>query len=195
MELTNIGEIAGTIAAVFTALGLLWRYLFFPFLKLTKRLKRNFQEMSKALPVLFDISRRWPLLPSGGSLNDKINSLQRDFAHARIWIRALLDLLNTIAYETDSKGHCTWVSERWREVSGLPLEDCLGDGWVNGIAEKDRKRVFEEWKLAAKEKRLFNIRFSMVDRKDVETRVQSKGIAIHLNSEEVIGYIGINVEE
>lgn len=195
MESTNIGEIAGTIAAVFTALGLLWRYLLSPLLKLTKRLKRNFQEMSKALPVLLDISRRWPLLPSGGSLNDEIHSLHRDFAHAKIWIRALLDLLNTIAYEADSKGHCTWVSERWREVSGLSLEDCLGEGWVNGIAEKDRKRVFEEWRLALAEERLFNIRFSMVNREDVETRVHSKGIAIRLNDGEIIGCIGINVEE
>lgn len=195
MESTNIGEIAGTIAAVFTALGLLGRYLLSPLLKLTKRLKRNFQEMSKALPVLLDISRRWPLLPSGGSLNDEIHSLHRDFAHAKIWIRALLDLLNTIAYEADSKGHCTWVSERWREVSGLSLEDCLGEGWVNGIAEKDRKRVFEEWRLALAEERLFNIRFSMVNREDVETRVHSKGIAIRLNDGEVIGCIGINVEE
>lgn len=195
MEPSNLGEIAAAIAAIFTALGLLWRYLLSPFWKLTKRLRNNSQEMFRALPVLFALARRWPLEPSDGSLSGTIDSIEIKLAHTKYWIRALLDSLNLAAYEADTEGNCTWVSERWRQLTGLTSEEADKDGWINGVAERDRERVSKEWTESLEEERLFDLRYLMVDRAGNEHSVRGRGNVVKLDNGRIAGFIGICFEK
>lgn len=195
MEISTLGEIAATIAAIFTALGLLWRYLLSPLLKLTKRLKDNSQEIFRALPVLFALAHHWPLLPSCGSLNGVIDTIEVKLARSKDWIRVLLDVLNLAAYSTDSKGNCIWVSERWRQITGLTSEEASGDGWINGIAEMDRGRVEKEWNESLLEERLFDLRYLMVNREGVTLPVRGRGNVVRLDSGKIAGFIGICFEK
>lgn len=195
MELSNLGEIAATIAAIFTALGLLWRYLLSPLLKLTKRLKDNSQEIFRALPVLFALAHHWPLQPSYGSLSGVIDAIEVKIAHAKYWIRALLDALNLAAYEADVEGNCVWVSERWRQITGLTSEEASRDGWINGIAETDRERVEKEWNESLLEERLFDLRYSMVNRDGVTFPVRGRGNVVRLDSGKIAGFVGICFEK
>ena len=195
MELTNWGETAAAIAAIFTALGLLWRYLLSPLFRLTKRLKNNSQEIFHALPVLFALARHWPLLPSDGSLSGVIDSIESRQAYTKYWIRAILDSLNLAAYEADIYGNCIWVSERWRHLTGLTSEEAYKDGWINGVVERDRDRVSREWDECLEEERLFDLRYSMVDRNDNEHPVRGKGNVVRLNNGKIAGFIGICFEK
>lgn len=195
MELSNLGEIAAAIAAIFTALGLLWRYLLSPLWKLTKRLRNNSQEMFRALPVLFALARRWPLEPSDGSLGGVIDSIEVRISHAKDWIRALLDALNLAAYEADINGNCVWVSDRWRQITGLTSDEAAKDGWINGVAEKDRQRVSKEWNESLEEERLFDLRYAMVNREGEEHIVRGRGNVVRLSCGKIAGFIGICFEK
>ena len=49
-------------------------------------------------------------------------------------------------FHGDANGKCRYVNERWRMISGLTLEQALGDGWLEAIHPEDRKRIATEWK-------------------------------------------------
>src|SRR6266540_7015611 len=48
-------------------------------------------------------------------------------------------------FYSDAFGHCLYVNKRWQEITGSRIEECLGEGWKNGIDSQDRERVMAEW--------------------------------------------------
>ncbi len=46
---------------------------------------------------------------------------------------------------TDESGYCQFVNQRYSDIVGLSYDDCMGDGWKNGIYEEDRERIFKTW--------------------------------------------------
>ena len=147
------------------------------------------------MPVLFALARHWPLLPSDGSLSGVIDSIEVRLAHTKYWIRALLDALNLAAYEADTHGNCIWVSERWRQLTGLTSEEAAKDGWINGVAERDRERVSHEWDESLKEERLFDLRYFMVDRMGIEHSVRGRGNVVRFDDGRIAGFVGICFEK
>ncbi|MEB3212332.1 MAG: PAS domain S-box protein [Leptolyngbyaceae bacterium] len=47
--------------------------------------------------------------------------------------------------QTNADGTCLYVNPRWCEISGLSFEDCLGDGWLQGIHPDDRTMLATAW--------------------------------------------------
>jgi PAS domain S-box-containing protein len=52
------------------------------------------------------------------------------------------------AFRTDATGFCNFVSAGWTEITGLSLQQALGDGWVRNLHSEDQERVAEEWSYA-----------------------------------------------
>jgi two-component system cell cycle sensor histidine kinase/response regulator CckA len=52
-------------------------------------------------------------------------------------------------FVSDASGACVYVNGRWCELSGLCLEDALGDGWARALHPDDVERVLAEWAEAA----------------------------------------------
>jgi len=48
-------------------------------------------------------------------------------------------------FRTDRFGKCTYVNEKWTELSGLSYEESLGDGWAKNIHPDDLPSVREDW--------------------------------------------------
>src|SRR5438552_3769485 len=48
-------------------------------------------------------------------------------------------------FYSDAFGHCLYVNRRWQEITGLRVEECLGEGWKNAIEPQERQRVLAEW--------------------------------------------------
>ncbi|HEV8700594.1 MAG TPA: response regulator [Candidatus Polarisedimenticolia bacterium] len=59
-------------------------------------------------------------------------------------------------FQTDAAGRCVYTNPRWQHLTGLSLEESLGDGWSRGIHPEDRASVFEEWGACAREGRAFD---------------------------------------
>jgi PAS domain S-box-containing protein len=45
----------------------------------------------------------------------------------------------------DANGRCNYVNDRWTEITGLTIDEAIGDGWRRAIHTKDRKRVADDW--------------------------------------------------
>ena len=52
-------------------------------------------------------------------------------------------------FNTDAKGQCIYVNERYCEISGLPQERFFGAGWTETLHPDDRDRVSQEWAACA----------------------------------------------
>lgn len=47
--------------------------------------------------------------------------------------------------QTTADGLCLYANPRWCELSGLCLEDCLGDGWLRGVHPEDEEALTTAW--------------------------------------------------
>lgn len=59
----------------------------------------------------------------------------------------------------DKQGGCIYVSERWCEMAGLPLEAALGTGWSQALHPEDAVRVTAEWKRCQEQRLPFRLEF------------------------------------
>lgn len=66
-----------------------------------------------------------------------------DFRERRF--KTIAELSPIGLFLTDTEGKCQFVNERYTEIVGLSFEECIGDGWKNGIYEEDRERIFQTW--------------------------------------------------
>jgi PAS domain S-box-containing protein len=54
-------------------------------------------------------------------------------------------------FHTDAEGRCLAVNSRWCEITGLKLEEALGEGWAQALHPDDSERTTKEWNRATRE--------------------------------------------
>ena len=189
LTLQETGQLIGIITGAIGILILLWRYLVFPAVRLLKKLQINSEKIVNSLPVLFDLSSRWPL-QSQRSLSNFLDNISIDIARQRVAYRLLLDHFNMAAFETDENGKCIWVSEQWRKITHLTIEEANGSVWLAGVSENDREKVTEEWFRCVEMQRPFNLHYSLVDKEGKVTPVHGIGHTIK-NEGKFVGYFGL----
>lgn len=97
-------------------------------------------------------------------------------------------------FETDSKGQCTYVNERWQEIFGLSLPQSLGDGWSQTLHPDDRDEVTTAWQRATTLGSEFEMAFR-VRRPDGQQRyVRSRARPQHLREGATEGFVGALVD-
>jgi len=52
-------------------------------------------------------------------------------------------------FVTDQNGECVYVNQVYQRISGSPLKDALGKGWIAALHPDDREMAFAEWSLLA----------------------------------------------
>jgi cyclic di-GMP phosphodiesterase Gmr len=57
----------------------------------------------------------------------------------------LLDLAPVGIHHADPAGICTWVNERWSELTGVPHDAACGRLWVDALHDDDRDAVLAQW--------------------------------------------------
>lgn len=93
-------------------------------------------------------------------------------------------------FHTDAEGNCLYVNEKWRDITGLTLEQARGAGWTQAIHSEDKAGVFEKWALAAKEGAPFNAEYRFQNKDGKVTWVLGQAQAEKTDTDEVIGYVG-----
>jgi two-component system, NarL family, sensor histidine kinase UhpB len=53
-------------------------------------------------------------------------------------------------FVTDTRGHCTYTNPRWKEITGLPGDAGLGDGWKAAFLSEDIPDVIAAWRDAVR---------------------------------------------
>lgn len=127
----------------------------------------------------------------GTSLLDAINRIESSIAGLTAINEATQQLSQSPMFRTDKDGHCVWVNTAYNLITGKPLEDLKGHGWISLIHEEDRETVRSEWELAVKDVRRFELPYKVInDRMGTTYLVKCTSYPI-LVKNEITGYIGV----
>ncbi len=92
-------------------------------------------------------------------------------------------------FQTDASGRCIYTNKRWQEITGLTLEESLGDGWVRALHPEDRQSVLDHWAKVAPQDGESALEFRMQRRG--ETRwVSSRTRALVYEDGQLLGHVG-----
>jgi PAS domain S-box-containing protein len=93
-------------------------------------------------------------------------------------------------FRTDAEGATTYVNPKWCEISGLSVNDALGDGWLDAVHPDDKEHLRQGWQASTQlhKPSFSDYRFVRPD----GTMAWVMGQAVpEMNSENrIVGYVG-----
>ena len=94
-------------------------------------------------------------------------------------------------FHADAQGACTYVNERWCEITGLTFEESLGDGWMRALHPDDLEQTMALWQKAMSTRQSVHMEWRM--RKPDGTVYWALGGATTEFDDQgnVLGFIGI----
>ena len=51
-------------------------------------------------------------------------------------------------FHTDADGYTTYVNPRWCQITGMPAEEAMGNGWFTAVHEEDKEALIKGWQEA-----------------------------------------------
>jgi PAS domain S-box-containing protein len=90
-----------------------------------------------ALSISFD-KMADSLRDAYATLEGHVATRTRELGNSEDRFRSLAAVAPVGIFQTDAEGNCTFVNERWRELTGLSQEASLGRGWTNAFQPQDR---------------------------------------------------------
>ncbi len=108
-----------------------------------------------------------------------------------------VELLKTLAsvspvgiLRADPRRYCTYINQKWTEISGHTLEQARGLGWLRAFHPEDRRRVFAEWEEADRGRRPYRSEFRFRRPDGVTTWLYGQAVAERSLDGRITGYIG-----
>jgi len=93
-------------------------------------------------------------------------------------------------FRTDEKGATTYVNPRWCRLSGLSVDEALGDGWLSAVHPDDRKGLIEGWRESSRLARESFSDYRLVRADGTVVCVMGQAIPETNAENEVVGYVG-----
>ncbi len=75
--------------------------------------------------------------------------------------RVLVELSPQVVWFADAKGNVTFCNQQWCDLTGLRMEQTVGDGWLQGIMPEYRHRVLRGWHDAVRKGELYETEFPL----------------------------------
>lgn len=97
-------------------------------------------------------------------------------------------------FRTDEKGWTTYVNQRWCEISGMPPEEAMGDGWLNAVHPDDRNHLKSEWYDSAHQNQSSAADYRFVHPDGTVAWVIGQALPEKDASGKVIGYVGAIID-
>ncbi|MDP5093749.1 MAG: PAS domain S-box protein, partial [Polaribacter sp.] len=96
-------------------------------------------------------------------------------------------------YTTDINGDCIYANETWLEMAGMQLEEALGKGWMNALHPEDLEYVTDNWYKLIESHGEWNYEYRFVNSNKDITWVNGNAKKLFNNKNELIGFLGANV--
>lgn len=93
-------------------------------------------------------------------------------------------------FRTDPQGNCTFVNERWCQMTGLTPQFVMGEGWTRALHPEDRDRVAADWHRAAQLNIPFSCEYRFLSPDGVVVWVVGQAVAEKDPEGNIISYIG-----
>lgn len=191
----NVGVIVGIITgstAIFVAIKQTTKYIK---TTLGDMIDQKFAGLSARLdsfaPVIESIQKEFNN-NSGSTIKDILENTSDLVAYNALRFKFFLDSDSTPVFETDAKGHCTYVNDAFCELTGLDSQRAYGTGWIIALHPDDREKFYDNWQTTLR----FQVpikqeyRF-MHDKTLVETIVRVQLVPVHNTKNELIGFHGV----
>lgn len=88
-------------------------------------------------------------------------ALSREVREKELQFRTLTEALPQLVWTCAADGRCDYLSRRWSEFTGRPMESDLGYGWLEVLHPDDVKRTWEIWSQAVAEGTNYEIEFRL----------------------------------
>lgn len=125
---------------------------------------------------------------------DEIQNRDAALGASELRFRTLTSHAPVGIFQTDAKGHCLFVNERWCEMAGMVPEEAKGMGWTRALYPEDKERVFNEWYDATKAGREFASEYRFQTPEGKVTWIYGSAIALRNEAGAIMGYIGTNTD-
>ena len=127
----------------------------------------------------------------GSSFKDMIMDVKDDLAYMRAFQMGELDMHHSAAFITDAQGNCIRTNRLHSRLTGFPMAEMLGKGWINCIAPGHRARTMEMWLHAVEDKRDFNEDLNYIMPDDTQYKVHVNAYTLrNEKTGEILGYRG-----
>ncbi|MES2793234.1 MAG: PAS domain S-box protein [Planctomycetota bacterium] len=93
-------------------------------------------------------------------------------------------------FETDAKGRCVFVNEKWCELSGLSRQQALGSGWKQAIHPEDRDRELAAWQKQTQAGEELQINCRWMNPQGIVTWVHGTVVPLRSSRGEITGFLG-----
>ncbi|MEC4882019.1 MAG: PAS domain S-box protein [Scytonema sp. PMC 1070.18] len=93
-------------------------------------------------------------------------------------------------FQTDAQGNCLYVNPRWTEITGIPMSEALGTGWIKLLHPNEQETIFCEWMNAIQEDRSFAKEYRFCKPDGQEIWVSSQIVAVRNDASQIINYFG-----
>lgn len=88
--------------------------------------------------------------------------------------KALAEIVPVGIFFADQQGICSYVNDKWLNISGLQLNDVLQKNWLSFIHPEDREKISQAWKTATSKQLSFQQEFRFL---------RAKGEVIWVNAQ------------
>ncbi len=93
-------------------------------------------------------------------------------------------------FRTDENGVTTYVNPKWCQISGLSVEEALGDGWLKAVHPEDRGNLSKGWQEATQLRKPSFSDYRFVRPDGTIAWVMGQAMP-EMNSEgQIVGYVG-----
>lgn len=152
-----------------------------------ERARARFEKFERAMDaVLAEITTN-----GGSSLKDAVNRIEDGLIRQGGRINLLLTMDDAAAvFETDGAGLCIWVSPAHQRLTGRPMDEVMGWGWIAAIHEDDADHVRQSWRSAVEDRRAFISRFRIVRPDGTVVSVHSAANTLRAGAR-VVGWVGM----
>jgi PAS domain S-box-containing protein len=89
----------------------------------------------------------------------------------------------------DAEGRCNYVNDRWSELSGLTIDEAIGEGWLQAVHIEDRASVAYRWASIRERDVPFREEYRVGGKGRVVHWVLAEGSALRGYDGELLGFI------
>ena len=97
-------------------------------------------------------------------------------------------------FHTRSDGYTTFVNPKWCEISGMSMNEALGDGWFKAVHPDDIEKIKNEWKLATIENRASETQYRFLLSDGSTKWVLGRAVPEINDNNQIIGYVGTTTD-
>ncbi|MGD9832657.1 MAG: response regulator [Piscinibacter sp.] len=82
-------------------------------------------------------------------------------------------------FQTDARGLCEYVNERWCAMAGMTPAEAAAGGWLRAVHPADRLRVLQAWNAAVEGRDSFDLRHRFLRPDGSESWVMARAVRSH----------------